>query len=72
MKSALAQCNDKRYLRYIALMAFGGSRRAEAERLSMQDVLFDEKMIPMEPETTKTSTGRSLQAFEECAKVTNL
>ena len=53
-------------------MAFGGSRRAEAEGLSMQDVLFDEKMIRMEPETTKTSTGRSLQAFEDCAKVANL
>jgi integrase len=41
-------------------MAFGGSRRAEAERLSMRDVLFDEKMIRMGPEITKTSTGRTL------------
>jgi integrase len=52
--------HDKRYLPYIALMAFGGSRRAEAERLSMRDVLFDEKMIRMGPEITKTSTGRTL------------
>jgi hypothetical protein len=39
--------HDKRYLPYIALMAFGGSLRAEAEKLSMRDVLFDEKMIRM-------------------------
>lgn len=59
---AVFAATDRRYLAYTALMAFGGTRRAEAghRKLSMGNVLFDEKMIRLGPEITKTRTGRTL------------
>lgn len=55
--------HDKRYLPYIALMAFGGSRRSEAQSplLTQDEILFDEKMIRLRPEITKTGAGRTLE-----------
>ena len=60
---------DRKYLPYVALMAFGGTRRSEAsnKKLTMADVLFDEKMIRLGPEITKTRTGRTLD-IPECLK----
>lgn len=52
--------HDSRFLPYLALMAFGGSRRAEAQRLTQDNILFSDKMIRMSPEITKTSAGRTL------------
>jgi integrase len=59
---AVFAATDKRYLAYTALMAFGGSRRSEAgsRKLTMASVLFEEKMIRLSPEITKTRTGRTL------------
>jgi hypothetical protein len=50
------------YLPYLAIMAFGGSRSAEAshKKLTYQNVLLEEKMIRLGPEITKTRTGRTL------------
>jgi integrase len=52
--------HEPNYLPYLALMAFGGSRRAEAQRLTKDSILFEDQMIRMSPEITKTSTGRTL------------
>jgi hypothetical protein len=59
---AVFAATDKRYLAYTALMAFGGSRRSEAgsRKLKMSNILFEEKMIRLSPEITKTRTGRTL------------
>jgi len=57
---------EKKYLPFVALMAFAGSRRSEAssKKLTMADVLFEEKMIRLGPEITKTRTGRALDIPE--------
>jgi hypothetical protein len=54
---------DARHLPYVALMAFGGSRRSEATSplLSEKDILFEERMIRLGPEITKTGAGRTLE-----------
>jgi integrase len=59
---AIFAATEKRYLAYTALMAFGGTRRSEAgsRKLTMASVLFEEKMIRLSPEITKTRTGRTL------------
>ena len=56
----------KCYLPYMALMAFGGTRSAEAshKKLKYQNVLFEEKMIRLSPEITKTRTGRTIDITE--------
>jgi site-specific recombinase XerD len=58
------------YLPYLALMAFGGTRSAEAshKKLKYQNVLFDEKMIRLGPEITKTRTGRTLDISDNLAE----
>jgi hypothetical protein len=55
--------HDVRYLPYLALMAFGGSRRSEASSplLTENEILFDERMIRLKPEITKTGSGRTLE-----------
>jgi hypothetical protein len=59
----------KYYLTYLALMAFGGTRSAEAshKKLKYQNVLFEEKMIRLAPEITKTRTGRTLDIPDNLA-----
>lgn len=54
---------DVRYLPYIAVMAFGGSRRSEASSplLTEKEMLLDEKLIRLAPEITKTGAGRTLE-----------
>ena len=51
------------HLPYVAIMAFGGSRRSEATSplLSEKDILFEERMIRLGPEITKTGAGRTLE-----------
>lgn len=55
--------HDRRYLPYLAVMAFGGSRRSEASnrKLTENEILFDERMIRLGPEITKTGAGRTLE-----------
>ena len=55
--------HDSRYLPYLAVMAFGGSRRSEASnrKLTENEILFDERMIRLGPEITKTGAGRTLE-----------
>jgi len=55
--------HDRRYLPYLAVMAFGGSRRSEASNPSLteKEILFDERMIRLGPEITKTGAGRTLE-----------
>ncbi len=59
----------KYYLTYLALMAFGGTRSAEAshKKLKYQNVLFEEKMIRLSPEITKTRTGRTIDIPDNLA-----
>lgn len=55
--------HDRRYLPYLAVMAFGGSRSSEASnrKLTENEILFDERMIRLGPEITKTGVGRTLE-----------
>lgn len=55
--------HDRRYLPYLAVMAFGGARRSEAtsQLLTEKEILFDERMIRLGPEITKTGGGRTLE-----------
>lgn len=59
---AIFTATDKRLLAYTALMAFGGARRSEAssKKLTRSRFLFEEKMIRLDAEVTKTRTGRAL------------
>lgn len=64
LKKIFISCPSKETALYVATMAFGGARRAEFERLKGQAILFDEKMIRLGPEITKTHTGRTLDICE--------
>jgi hypothetical protein len=59
----------KYYLPYLAVMAFGGTRSAEAshKKLKYRNVLFEEKMIRLGPEITKTRTGRTIDIPDNLA-----
>lgn len=59
---AIFATTDPRYLAHTALMAFGGSRSSEAgdPKLTMKSIMFDEKLVRLGPEITKTGAGRTL------------
>ena len=57
---AIFAATDKRYIAFTALMAFGGSRAAEVGKLTMKSVMFEEKLVRLGPEITKTGAGRTL------------
>ena len=57
-------CPSKELLLYVAVMAFGGARRAEFCRLEGRAILKEENMVRMGPEIAKTSTGRTLDIPE--------
>lgn len=59
---AIFTATDPRYLAHTALMAFGGSRSSEAgdPKLTRKSIMFDEKLVRLGPEITKTGAGRTL------------
>jgi hypothetical protein len=59
---AIFAATAPRYIAHTAIMAFGGSRSAEAghAKLTMSNVMFEEKLIRLGPEITKTGAGRTL------------
>jgi len=46
---------------YLTISAFAGGRRAEVERLSYEDIDFEERIIRMNTEITKTGQRRTLE-----------
>jgi len=51
---------DPRDIPYLAISAFGAGRRAEIERLDFEDIDYDERIIRMDTEKTKTGQRRTL------------
>lgn len=52
---------DKRDIPYIAICAFAGGRRAEVQRLSFSDICYDDWIIRLDTEKTKTNQRRVLE-----------
>lgn len=54
----LLNCVDKKFMPYLAIGAFAGVRSAEICRLNWEDIRIDQKRIVLNPDVTKTHSGR--------------
>ena len=61
---------DPRAIAYIAIMAFGGSRRSEASspHFTARHIFLEDRMIRLDPEITKTGAGRTLEIPDNLAE----